>query len=144
MAIFLLSNLDRAGISLSIACAVHCILPWVVLVFGIEVLELSESAHQVLLGLSFMVSIVAISIGYSRHCRLGVVVFAVIGMVLVLCGVMFEDVNQTAAFLFIFLGCASMIAAHFRNSLESLSPGRVNQRCQELKNSSATQESSSI
>ena len=109
------SRLDRAGVGLSMLCAVHCVAGLVLvslLGIGGGVL-LDPRIHEI--GLSIAIVIGALGLGTSvlRHRRIGILLAGLAGLSLMALGLVVPDGPREAAVTI--AGVALLAAAHIRN-----------------------------
>lgn len=112
---------DRLGIGLSVLCMIHCIgLP--LLVLGIPWFEgvFNERATHLVLGV--IVCAVAIRVfvrGYRLHQKRWIVATAGMGLMFLLFGIFYHDVQVlgvvSGGVVFSILGSAALVYAHYHN-----------------------------
>jgi MerC mercury resistance protein len=79
--------LDVSAIGLSGLCLVHCLAPALLVVLGLRLMPIAESAavHPLLLGMALPIGVAAFSAGFRRHAdrrvmALGLAGFALMGL----------------------------------------------------------------
>lgn len=112
--------LDKSSISLSVACAVHCLVLPVITVLSpalIGSVFADELFHRWLAFVVVPLSLVALFMGCRHHMRLGVILFGIAGLlVLVATALLGHDLFGEIGEKFATVVGASMIAvAHYRN-----------------------------
>lgn len=109
---------DIAGIALSAACLVHCLLlPVVILAapaWHVWLGETETALHWVLFGIALLVTGWALYAGYRRHAAMSVVATGAVGLLVMLAGAAHVFGRPTEATLTI-LGAAIVAAAHLLN-----------------------------
>ena len=108
-------RLDRAGIVLSVLCALHCLLSIVlvsVLGLGGQAL-LAPEIHEIGLGLAILIGAVTIGIGVLRHGRLSPLLIGGAGLALMALALTVP--HGPAEALLTIAGVALVAAAHIRN-----------------------------
>ncbi len=112
--------LDKTAISLSVACAIHCLFVPLVLLYAptvaISVLT-DEWFHTLLLFLVFPVSIFAMFFGCRQHKRYNILFYGIIGlMILAVSAIWGHDIlGETGEIFATLLGASVLSFGHYRN-----------------------------
>jgi hypothetical protein len=113
------NRLDRAGMTASSLCAIHCLLmPLVVALLPIAGIRwlASEQAEWVMVGISVMIGLASLLPSYIRHHRrkAALIVF-IMGVLFILIGrTLFAGAEQVEPFLVIY-GALAVAASHVIN-----------------------------
>jgi len=108
-------RLDRFGILLSGACAVHCVLT-VVLISALGLggeLLLSPAIHRVGLALAIVIGALGLGLGVRRHGRVGPIIIGAVGLALMALALVVGHGAEEAALTI--CGVALVALAHIRN-----------------------------
>ena len=112
--------LDKTAISLSVACAIHCLFVPLVLLYAptlaISVLT-DEWFHTLLLFLVFPVSIFAMFFGCRQHKRYNILFYGMIGlMILAVSAIWGHDIlGETGEIVATLLGASFLSFGHYKN-----------------------------
>jgi len=109
---------DHAGVAISTACMVHCIVLPVLLVFlpGLAALAPShERVHVALLAFLVVVAAAAFVPGYRRHRRRPVLLLAGVGLALVCAGAFAHTLGEWMETGLTVSGSVALVAAHLLN-----------------------------
>ncbi len=112
---------DKASISLSFVCVLHCLALPIFLIlfpsFAVVVLD-HESFHQWILFGILPLSVIALVIGFMHHHNYSVIFISIIGlMILIGTSVMGHDLlGEIGEVMLTLLGSSIIAFGHFRNS----------------------------
>ena len=113
-------SLDRLGISLSLLCAIHCLLtPVIILSLPIVARYYIDHPwfHWLMAILIIPVGVGAFFSGYRHHGRISVLVYGILGLIIIgIVPVFFhQDLNWWSEPLVMILGSGLLISAHWIN-----------------------------
>lgn len=110
---------DKIAISLSLACAVHCLITPFLLVAvpSLAVLGLGDELfHQTMAVLVIPTSIISLTLGCKLHKRYHLFLLSLIGLTLLIAALMFHDsIGEYGEKLFTVLGAGFIAYSHYRN-----------------------------
>ena len=110
---------DKFAASLSIACALHCLLVPSFLIVTSGTLALSidnEIIHWTILFLAAPISIYALVTGVSNHNDYGVFLLGLSGLGILIATALSESIlAETYVIIFTLIGSAFVVLAHIRN-----------------------------
>lgn len=114
------STLDKSSISLSIACAVHCLALPVITVMSPALIGSAfadESFHRWLAFVVLPLSLVALFMGCRKHKHTGIVLLGLTGLVVLVLTALFghDFLGEAGEKVATVLGAAMIALAHFRN-----------------------------
>lgn len=112
-------DLDKAGATASLACAVHCaLMPLVVTLLplvGLSILA-DERTEWALLALSAVLASSSLGLGYREHRRRQALLVLSLGLTALVTGRILEESHfETAGVIGVVLGGCTVAAAHFIN-----------------------------
>ena len=114
------TNMDKAAISLSLVCLVHCLITTIAIMMlpalGATFLE-GESFHIAILLLVLPTSLLALGLGCLKHRRAGIVLTGLLGL-FVLCLILIigkEEIGELGEKVSTIAGTAIIAFAHVRN-----------------------------
>ncbi len=112
-------DLDKAGATASLACAVHCaLMPLVITLLpliGLGFLA-DERTEWALLGLSALLGSSSLALGYREHRKRQALLVLSLGLTALVAGHLLEESHfETAGVLGVVLGGCTVAAAHFVN-----------------------------
>lgn len=111
---------DRIAITVSMLCAIHCLLLPVLLV-ALPTLSssiiASEAVHLSLLGIAIPFSLVALNLGCKLHKRKSFIAIGMVGLGLMIFALIRESLGlgHDSEQIFTLLGAATVAFAHIRN-----------------------------
>lgn len=111
---------DRIAITVSMLCAVHCLLLPILLValpsLGSSIVA-SEAVHLTLLGIAIPFSVISLSLGCKLHQRKSFITIGLIGLGLMILALASEPLGlgHDAEQVFTLLGAVIVAFAHVRN-----------------------------
>ncbi len=112
-------DLDKAGATASLACAVHCaLLPLVVTLLPLVGLRFlaDERTEWALLGLSALLASSSLGLGYREHRKRQALLVLSLGMTALVTGHILEESHfETVGVIGVVLGGCTVAAAHFLN-----------------------------
>ncbi len=112
-------DLDKAGATASLACAVHCaLMPLVVTLLPLVGLSFlaDERTEWALLGLSALLGSSSLALGYREHRKRQALLILSLGLTALVTGRILEERHfEMAGVLGVVLGGCTVAAAHFIN-----------------------------
>lgn len=112
-------DLDKAGATASLACAVHCaLMPLVVTLLPLVGLGFlaDERMEWGLLGLSALLGSSSLALGYREHRKRQALLILSLGLTALVTGRLLEESHfETAGVIGVVLGGCTVAAAHFLN-----------------------------
>ena len=112
-------NLDKAGATASLACAVHCaLMPLVITLLPLVGLGFlaDERMEWALLGLSALLGSSSLALGYREHRKRQALLILSLGLTALVTGRLLEESHfETAGVIGVVLGGCTVAAAHFLN-----------------------------
>ena len=95
--------LDKIGISLSFICLIHCLIIPILLIFFPIVNSISfisdEQFHWILFTLILPVAIISLFIGCMKHRNFWILLPSGLGILLLILGVVFHDIEKVSTVL---------------------------------------------